>query len=141
MCSRVATNVCVFVAGISLISLRLAVPREVVATVLVGWRRARGRGLVSAELEGGGVVVWRGERGRRVEPVGRVKVMGMVWGGEVLWLVTGLRCERVGMRVGMRVPVGRQVMGVGRVVVARRSSCRDGGSCRWMVKVVWELFC
>jgi hypothetical protein len=74
--------------------------------VLVGWRRARGRGLVSAELEGGGVIVWRGDRGRRVDKVERVQMVVMVWRGEVLWLVAGLWCEWVGIRVGMRVPVG-----------------------------------
>jgi hypothetical protein len=64
MRSRIATSAYAFVAGISLISLWMAVPRDVLAaTVLVGWRRARGRGLVSAALEGGGVIVWRGQRG------------------------------------------------------------------------------
>jgi hypothetical protein len=27
------------------------------------------------------------------------------------------------------------------VVVARRPFGRDGGSYRWMVEVVWEMFC
>jgi hypothetical protein len=75
MRSRVATSVYVCGYVTSLISLWLAVPREVAAAAVVGLGRwwARGRRLVSMELEGGGgVVVWKGERGRRFEPVGRM---------------------------------------------------------------------
>jgi hypothetical protein len=61
MRSRVATNACICVAGISLISLWLMVPQEVAAAVVVGLGRwwARGRRLVSTKVEGEGLLCRR----------------------------------------------------------------------------------